>query len=247
MRHHAWLQESRRREVKAVARLAGVLVTLIPAVAAAQGGVPLPQGWIGTTGQWIRGLGIAFALLELGLLVFAWRSLGAGTITGTTRGWLFVSLGLVPVMVAFLSFAHGLEASATVSSCGSCHTMTPFVQDLQNVKSDTLAATHFKNRLIREDQCYTCHSDYGVGGTVKAKLAGLGHVLRYTTGRYETPIKLAQPYPNTRCLACHAESQKFLNSPGHPKEAIHDLMAGATSCIECHGPAHPEQKRTASR
>ena len=233
--------------MSAAARLAGVLLVLLPGVASAQGGVSLPRGWIGTTSQWLWGLGIALAVLDLVLLAFAWRSLRAGTITGTTRGWLFVSVGLVPVMVAFLSFAHGLETSATVASCGSCHTMTPFVRDLQDVKSDTLAATHFKNRFIREDQCYTCHSDYGLGGTIKAKLGGLGHVWRYTTGRYETPIKLAQPFPNTRCLACHAESQKFLNSEGHPKEAMHDLMVGAVSCLDCHGPAHPEQKKEARR
>jgi cytochrome c nitrite reductase small subunit len=234
-------------EVNAAARLAGWLLILLPGGAEAQGGPPLPHGWIGTTSQWLLGLGIAFALLDLLLLAFAWRSLRAGTITGTTRGWLFVSVGLVPVMVAFLSFAHGLETSATVGSCGSCHTMTPFVRDLQDVKSDTLAATHFKNRFIREDQCFTCHSDYGLGGTIKAKFEGLGHVWRYTTGRYEIPIKLARPFPNTRCLACHAESQKFLNSDGHPKEAMHDLMDGTASCIDCHGPVHPEQKKEARK
>jgi cytochrome c nitrite reductase small subunit len=230
-----------------VERLAGLFLVLLPGVAAAQGGVPLPRGWIGTTSQWLQGLGIAFALLNLVLLAFAWRSLRAGTITATTRGWLFVSVGLVPVMVAFLSFAHGLEATATVSACGSCHVMTPFVGDLQNVKSDTLAATHFKNRYIREDQCYTCHSDYGLGGTIKAKIAGLGHVWRYTTGFYEIPIKIAEPYPNTRCLGCHAGSQKFLKAAGHPREEMHNLMDGTVPCIACHGPAHPEQKKEARR
>jgi len=39
----------------------------------------LPRGWIGTTSQWRQDLGIAFALLNLVLLAFAWRSLRAGT------------------------------------------------------------------------------------------------------------------------------------------------------------------------
>ena len=82
--------------------------------------------------------------------------------------------------------------------------MTPFVRDLQDVKSDTLAATHFKNRYIRENQCYSCHSDYGLGGTITAKLAGLGHVYRYTTGRYTLPIKIAAPYPNSGAWAATA-------------------------------------------
>jgi cytochrome c nitrite reductase small subunit len=230
-----------------VAWLTGLLLVLLPGVAEAQGGVPLPHGWIGTTSQWLQGLGIAFALLNLVLLTFAWRSLRSGAITATSRGWLFVAVGLVPVMVAFLSFAYGLERTTTVSACGSCHVMTPFVQDLANVKSDTLAATHFKNRYIRDNQCYACHSDYGFGGTLRAKFAGLGHVWRYTTGRYALPIKIAHPYPNARCLGCHEESQKFLNAAGHPKEDLRPLLDGTVSCLDCHGPAHPALQREARR
>ena len=208
--------------------------------------MPLPRGWIGTTSEWVRGFGIAFALLNLVLLAFAWRSLGGAGLTPTARGWLFVAVGLVPVMVAFLSFAHGLESSTTVSACGSCHVMTPFVEDLRNPQSETLAAVHFKNRYIRDNQCYTCHSDYGLGGTLKAKLAGLGHVWRYTTGLYDVPIKIAQPYPNFRCLGCHGESQKFLTSPTM-KPMLPELMSGQTPCLTCHGPAHPVQKKEARR
>ena len=233
--------------MKTAAR-AAVLVFLLPVVAgAAEDGVPLPHGWIGTTSEWMRGLGIAFVILNLVLLAFAWRSLRPGSLTPTARGWLFVAVGLVPVIVAFLSFAHGLEDSATVSSCGSCHVMAPFVQDLRNASSDTLAATHFKNRYIRENQCYTCHSDYGLAGTMKAKFEGLGHVWRYNVGSYTVPIKLNHPYSNVRCLGCHGASQKFLNSAGHPKEEMHNLMNGTVSCIDCHGPAHPEQKKAAGR
>jgi nitrate/TMAO reductase-like tetraheme cytochrome c subunit len=195
----------------------------------------------------VRGLGIAFAILNLVLLGFAWRSLRPGVMTPTARGWLFVSVALVPMMIAFLAFAHGLESTATVRSCGSCHTMAPFVQDLRNVKSDTLAATHFKNRYIQQNQCFTCHSNYGLAGTLAAKLEGLGHVWRYTTGRYVLPIKIAHPYSNVRCLGCHGESQKFLGSAGHPKEELPNLMADKTSCLDCHGPAHPAQKQAARR
>jgi len=234
--------------VKTAGRVAALAVLLLPVAACtAEEAVPLPRGWIGTTSEWVRGFGIAFALLNLVLLAFAWRSLRPAGLTPTARGWLFVAVGLVPVMVAFLSFAHGLEGSTTVSACGSCHVMTPFVQDLQNVKSDTLAATHFKNRYIRESQCYTCHSDYGLAGTIKAKFEGLGHVWRYTVGAYELPIKINHPYPNFRSLGCHGASQTFLNASGHPKEEMHNLMDGTVSCIACHGPAHPEQKKAASR
>lgn len=237
-----------RRQVTTprLATYGGALLWLVlpAAVAAAEIGVPRPHGWIGTASDWVRALGIGFVLLDLILLAFAWRSLRAGEVTPTARGWLFVAVGLVPVMVAFLSFTHGLEASTTVRACASCHVMTPFVEDLHNVKSDTLAATHFKNRYIRESQCYTCHSDYGLFGTVQAKVDGLGHVWRYTTGRYELPIKIAAPFPNVRCLTCHAGAQNFLNAASH-KDVTPALMDGSMSCLACHGPAHPEQKATA--
>jgi cytochrome c nitrite reductase small subunit len=206
--------------------------------------MPLPHGWIGTTSQWIHGFGIALALLNVILLLVVWFRLRATGAASSMWGWLLVAVGLVPIMVGFMTFAHGLESSATVSACGSCHVMTPFVNDLRDVKSETLAATHFKNRFIRENQCYTCHSDYGLGGTISAKLAGLGHVWRYTTGRYEVPIKIARPFSNLRCLSCHGESQRFLNAPGK-KEMMPELISGQTPCLSCHGPAHPEQKKEA--
>ena len=227
-------------------RLLSLLGALLaPAAAWAAGpDVPLPHGWIGTTSQWLRGMGLALVVLNVGLLIWAWRRLRAEGAPASMWGLLLVAVGLVPIMAAFMTFAHGLEASATVSSCGSCHVMTPIVRDLQDVKSDTLAATHFKNRYIRENQCYTCHSDYGLGGTLRAKLGGLRHVWHYTTGTYQLPIKIAAPYPNVRCLGCHGESQKFLNSETK-KPIMADLMSGKTSCLECHAPVHPEQKKEA--
>ena len=224
--------------------LTGTLLASGAAAAGVPGGVPLPQGWIGTTSQWIQGFGVALVVLNVVLLLLAWHRLRAGEAASNMWGWLLVAVGLVPIMVAFMTFAHGLESTTTLAACGSCHVMTPFVSDLQDVKSDTLAATHFKNRFIRESQCYTCHSDYGLGGTLKAKLSGLGHVWRYTTGLYDVPIKIAQPYPNFRCLGCHGESQKFLNSPTM-KAILPDLMSGQTPCLTCHGPAHPGQKKAA--
>ncbi|HSE95366.1 MAG TPA: NapC/NirT family cytochrome c [Methylomirabilota bacterium] len=231
-----------------IALAAPLLVLLAPlAAVAAEEAVPLPRGWIGTTSDWLRGLGIVFVLVNLTLLAVAWRSLRRSGLTPTARGWLLVAVGLVPMMVAFLSFAHGLESSSTVASCGACHVMTPFVADLRNSQSVTLAATHFKNQYIQEKHCYTCHSDYGLTGTLGAKLAGLGHVWRSTVGSYTVPIKIARPYPNVRCLGCHGASLKFHNSPGHPKELVPTMVDNTMPCLTCHGPAHPAPKQAASR
>jgi nitrate/TMAO reductase-like tetraheme cytochrome c subunit len=228
-------------------RALALLVLLAPAVAvAAEEGVPLPRGWIGTADQWVHGAAIAFAVLNLVLLVVAWRALRPSGLTPTARGWLFVAVGLIPTMVAFLSFVHGLEGSATVDACGFCHTMHPYVNDLRNVKSTTLAATHYKNRYILDRHCFTCHTDYGLTGTITGKIGGIKHVVLFTTGWYTLPLKIAHPFPNVRCLKCHAESQKFLNSPTHPKEMMPVLMNGTTSCLVCHGPAHPTGKKVGS-
>ena len=65
-------------------------------------------------------------------------------------------------------------------------------------------------------------------GTLQAKMDGLGHVVRNVTGRYPLPLKIAHPYPSRRCLGCHGESQKFLQTEGHPKEDLPKLLSGET-------------------
>jgi hypothetical protein len=42
-------------------------------------GVPQPEGWVGTTDEWTRGLGIALALLTLVVLGVAWRTESTST------------------------------------------------------------------------------------------------------------------------------------------------------------------------
>jgi cytochrome c nitrite reductase small subunit len=207
----------------------------------------MPHGWIGTTDDWARGLGIAFVALAVGVLAVAWRRLDRAGLTPGLKQLLVLPLVVLPPAIVFFGYSFGIERSKSVASCGSCHVMEPYLADLQNIDSETLAATHYKNRYIQENHCYTCHSDYGMFGTVQAKLAGMGHVARNVTGRYTLPLKIAQPYPNSRCLSCHGESQKFLKSEGHPKEDLPGLLSGDTSCIDCHGPAHPTTGQSASR
>ena len=114
--------------------------------------------------------------------------------------------------------------------------MRPYVRDLRDPQSDALAALHFKNRYIQEDHCHTCHADYGMFGTVKAKWEGLGHLVRYGTGSYTLPIRIARRYPNARCLDCHGESQKFART--RDEETRRGAAADAASCLECHRLAH---------
>jgi nitrate/TMAO reductase-like tetraheme cytochrome c subunit len=202
-------------------------------------GVPPPRGWIGTTSQWVQGVGILFAVFNLVLLVVIWRILSTRGITAISKALLFGAIFVVPLVVVFLATAHGMEKSMTVEACGGCHVMEKHVADLKNPKSETLAALHYKNRFIQANHCYTCHSDYGMAGTFKAKIDGLGHTVRNATGSYELPLKIAHPFSNLRCLSCHGGAQRFLEK--HDKDTIPDLLADKTSCLECHGPPHPRE------
>ena len=209
--------------------------------------LPPPHGWIGTIDDWARGLGIAFVVLALVILAVCWGRLRRSGLTPGLKELLLLPLVVLPPAIVFFGYAYGIERSKDIASCGSCHVMGPYLADLQNPDSGTLAATHYKNRYIQEHHCYTCHTDYGMFGTMQAKLDGLGHVVRNVSGRYALPLKINHPYPTRRCLGCHGASQKFLKSEGHPKEDLPKLLSGETSCIDCHGPAHPTAPAEASR
>ena len=122
--------------------------------------------------------------------------------------------------------------------------MLPMVNDMQDPKSETLAALHYKNRWIADNQCFHCHSDYGLGGNLEAKLTGFRHLARYTTGTYVEPIKGRVKFDNNNCLHCHEKAPKWLAVESHV-EARQDLTTNKTTCIECHGDPHPTlQQRT---
>ena len=230
--------------------MTSVFALLSQAAAAADGDLvlPRPRGWIGTNDDWARALGIAFVALALLLLAVAWRRLKRTGLTPGVKELLILPLVVLPVVIVFFGYSHGIERSKSIESCGSCHVMEPYLADLKDPASESLAATHFKNRYIQEHHCYTCHTNYGMFGTLQAKMDGLGHVTRHATGSYALPLKINEPYPNGRCLGCHGASQKFLKSEGHPAEDMPKLVSGETSCIDCHGPAHPTMtKKEATR
>lgn len=209
-------------------------------------GVPQPQGWIGTTSQWVQGVGILFALIDLVLLFIIWQGLRTKGVTTASKALLLGAILVVPLFVVFLATAHGMEESMKVEACGSCHVMDGHLADMRDPKSDTLAAVHYKNRFIQENQCYTCHSDYGMGGTFRAKLEGMGHTTRNLFKAYELPLKIAHPYSNVRCLSCHGGSQKFVAT--HEKDMVPSLLLDKASCLDCHGPAHaPETGKQAKK
>lgn len=161
-----------------------------------------------------------------------------GRVTGPISwGLLIVGVGILPALTSGFGTILVFERAEHVSFCLSCHlTMQPFVDDMRNPKSDSLAALHYKNGYIPDDQCYVCHTSYGMFGTVKAKESGMMDVFEYFTHSYHFPIKLREPYPNTDCLKCHAGSVKWRSDHAPYAEAIY---AGKMKCLQCHGMEHP--------
>jgi nitrate/TMAO reductase-like tetraheme cytochrome c subunit len=170
---------------------------------------------------------------------------------GTGKGWLgldpwvgwsfFLGIVVLPVLLSVVTAEVAFERSKTLEFCSSCHTMDPFVNDLKDQNSSTLASKHYQYRRINYNQCYTCHSDYGFLGPVKTKLTGMKHTAIYYLGHAAKHITLYSPFPNANCLQCHEGAKSFLNNPAH-QPIMAELRSGEMSCISCHSPAHPPQE-----
>ncbi|NOT58538.1 MAG: hypothetical protein HOP18_28415 [Deltaproteobacteria bacterium] len=189
----------------------------------------------------MRNLALTAAILSLIALVIlvSLAGLRPQRLSSRTYHWLwFVVLFLLPSLALTGTISRVMEETTAVSSCGSCHVMRPFISDMQNAESRTLAARHYQHRWIPRNQCYTCHSTYGLHGTRAAKSAALRHWLLYVTRSWHEPIRHRGPYPNANCLACHAEAQRFVSGDSHRALAT-DLAANRASCIQCHGSPHP--------
>jgi nitrate/TMAO reductase-like tetraheme cytochrome c subunit len=187
---------------------------------------------------WARTIGLSMVVLAAVLIIYPLVFRRQQLHEANSKWMLFLGICLFPAPVMFLSTAVGLEQSKDVQFCMSCHVMKPFTDDLMNPASKTLAAIHFKNRYIQREQCYRCHTDYGILGTMDAKMQGLGHIWKAGTGSYTLPIKMTKPYNFGICLDCHADSAKFNKQPAHDG-VLKEFAAGKANCLECHDSPHP--------
>lgn len=191
--------------------------------------------WLSTGGVV---LGIASAVLIVAVL---WRRPEWRT-TPAAKWTLLVGFFLLPSMTMLLGNVVGFHK--TKQSCVSCHTMDPWVSDMKDPRSTTLAARHYQERWINEDQCYTCHTGYGLAGNVRAKIGGLSHVVHeYLTGAPDE-IRIKRPFPGATCLHCHAEGAGYLKIEQHvDAEMKPKILSGELSCFECHAAPHPRRKK----
>lgn len=181
---------------------------------------------------------VVATMLILHTLIFHHRRL----MEHRAKWFLFIGLCVLPLPALFVSIGVGLEQSKDVAFCNSCHVMDPFLNDMNDPNSRTLAVLHYRNRYIQREHCWTCHSDYGIFGTVEAKINGLTDVYRYAFRTYRLPVRMRHPYDLSICLNCHAESALFRrprNDPEAHAGVVEAVMKNEVSCLTCHEPAHP--------
>lgn len=151
---------------------------------------------------------------------------------------LFIGLFILPVFAMISTFSTVMKDTKTVESCASCHVMDPFVSDMFDENSPNLAARHYKNKWIADNQCYQCHTSYGIHGTLEGKRDGFRHWLYYVTETWPEPIVFKGSYPNQNCNSCHYDTPNFNEVMSHI--SIKDrLLNDEVSCSSCHGPVHP--------
>ena len=165
-------------------------------------------------------------------------------LTRQTKLWLFFGLGPLPIGAALTGNVANLEVTKKRDFCGSCHVMTPYVDDAGRADSSTLASIHSRSPWFGGESCYTCHADYGMLGGVTTKIGGMHHVWDFYTGDWgpgHRPPKLYRPYTGQACKQCHApEGTTFKR---HLEHQVHGpaIAAGDVTCASrgCHAPVHP--------
>ena len=189
------------------------------------------------------------SIVALGLLVaalIAVVTLRPG-VTASRGGKVlaFIVLFLLPLFTLAMGVDNQMERSKSTKFCLSCHVMKPFGQSL-NVDDPTyLAAAHYQNHRVPADQaCYTCHTNYAMFGSLRAKLDGLRHVYIFYLGKPPAPeaIRLHESFNNRECLHCHLGARSFEQGAVHnaDPDTLPAVKANRVSCVSsgCHDLVH---------
>jgi nitrate/TMAO reductase-like tetraheme cytochrome c subunit len=177
--------------------------------------------------EWLMVISLAVIAVAIGLITFTLIARRKNLLDIHSKWILFLGVAVLPIPAIFMSTAVGLEHSKQLEFCNSCHAMDPFMDDMKDVASNQLAARHYKNRFIQKAHCYTCHTDYGIFGTMEAKLNGMKHMWGDFTG-------------HQICLNCHAGAVRFERLEEHDG-VIEEVLAGEGGCNPCHELAHPSR------
>ncbi|MEO6773639.1 MAG: NapC/NirT family cytochrome c [Kofleriaceae bacterium] len=203
--------------------------------------------WIFTNPLLAAALGCA----GMSAVLVVWYLVRRPPLTHATKLVLLAGIGGLPLITAATGNVAGFEATKTRLFCGSCHVMTPYSNDSEDPHSTTLAARHARNALFGEENCYACHANYGMYGTIITKLGGLRHVYEYTLHYHNMSLKEArakihirEPFQNSTCMHCHSTDNPLWNAVKDHASLLPRLRDGSVSCASagCHGPAHPFSK-----
>jgi cytochrome c-type protein NapC len=194
---------------------------------------------------------IALGAGALAAVLLIWFLIRKPVLTSMVKFVLFLAMGALPLTTATSGNVSAFEATKRREFCGGCHVMVPYAEDSANLASETLAARHARNAAFGEENCYACHADYGMFGTITTKIGGMRHVYEYVFNYRNTPIndffveiEIRKPFQNATCMRCHSTQNPLFNTIGDHVSTRDDIRSGKLSCASagCHGPAHPFSK-----
>ncbi|CAN5496307.1 hypothetical protein BH11MYX1_BH11MYX1_29420 [soil metagenome] len=193
----------------------------------------------------------AIACAIASTVLVAWFLIRRPALTNATKIVLLLAIGVFPIATAATGNVSGFEVTKQRSFCGSCHVMSEYQADSDDPHSVTLASRHARNALFGETNCYGCHANYGMFGTVVTKYGGLRHVYEYTFHYHQmsdaearAKIHIRAPFQNSTCMHCHSTDLPLWNAVPSHASLLPRLRDGTVSCASagCHGPAHPFSK-----
>ena len=191
---------------------------------------------------------VTLASAGLAALILLFFLIRRPAFTHAMKLWLLLGLGALPILAAGTGNVQGFETTEKRSFCGSCHVMARHAEDSEDPHSKSLAARHARNKMFGEENCYTCHADYGMYGTVLTKMGGMRHVWLYYTEYKDIPldqalptIHIRKPFPNSTCMECHSTENPIWLAVKDHRSSLDGVRSGAISCASggCHGYAHP--------
>ena len=194
---------------------------------------------------------IAFGAAALAAALLLWFLIRRPAITRTTKVVLLFAMGVLPLTTATSGNVATFEATKTRKFCGGCHVMGPYQADSEDPQSLSLAARHSRNEAFGHENCYVCHADYGMFGTITTKIGGLRHVYYQLTEYHAMTVEealptihLVEPFSNKKCMRCHSTTGPAWNNIGDHAGLVEELRADRTGCTSdgCHGPVHPFSK-----
>ena len=198
----------------------------------------------------------ALACAALSTVLLLWFLIRRPVIDRYTKLVLLFAIGLFPLATAGTGNVAGYHATKSTEFCGSCHVMTPYRDDSFDRESKSLAARHARNDAFGHENCYACHADYGMFGTVTTKIGGMRHVYEYlfhykdhTNEQFFVDVEIRKPFQNAACMRCHSTRNPLFNAIADHVSTQDDIRAGKLSCASdgCHGPAHPFSKEAKRR